>query len=611
MRIFLIFLLAIFSFTANAQIDSLVKLYPKQKGEKQVLTLSEISYQYTSIDPDKAIHYGKLAYDKVLKLNKPDLKVHVLNDWSIAYLTKGNYDSVLVLSNKALKLCKQLKDTVGIAKALNKLANANFELGNYSKSLQQNLSSLSYFEQLGMDNACGQSYVNVGVIYEKFNQFDEALIWYEKVAKLSEKLGDSRLMLEAYGNRGIVYMKQRKHALAEENYSKATILAEENGEYRKLAIVYQNQGVNARMQKQHAKGISYYKKALKVYQKLHDETGMSLIYVNLGQCYIDLNEGTLAEKMLIKGLNLAKKSGSLTQLRHAYNGLSRLESMKGNFEKADEYLDKYASYMDSIYSDETIAKVSEMQVKYKSEQQEKELLQKELENDRFRYWLMISLFSVVALILLVFVLLFNYKWKMQSEKLEGLKKLEEERGRIARDLHDHLGAELTLVASKIDIVAFNSQQISEKSQMEELSTMVRSAGTILRETVWSIQHESINPQELVDKLKSFAERFENIDDFEVSTMVDSDVTLLPNQALNLYRIGQEAMTNAYKYAQATSIVCTFTKNELTIGDNGKGFDLSEKSSGFGIQNMQQRAKEINADFYITSSKDGTNIKVVV
>lgn len=611
MRILFIFFLAIFSFTANAQIDSLVKLYPKQKGEKQVLTLSEISYQYTSIDPDKAINYGKLAYDKVLKLNKPDLKVHVLNDWSIAYLIKGNYDSVLVLSNKALKLCKQLKDTVGMAKALNKLANANFELGNYSKSLQQNLSSLSYFEQLGMDNACGQMYVNVGVIYEKFNQFDEALIWYEKVAKLSEKLGDSRLMLDAYGNRGIIYMKQRKHNLAEENYSKATILAEENSEFRKMAIIYQNQGVNARMQKQHAKGITYYKKALNVYQKLHDETGMSLIYVNLGQCYIDLNDGVLAEEMLIKGLNLAKKSGSLTQLRHAYNGLSRLESMNGNFEKADEYLDNYASYMDSIYSDETIAKVSEMQVKYKSEQQEKALLQKELENDRFRYWLMISLISVVALILLVFVLLFNYRWKMQSEKLEGLKKMEEERGRIARDLHDHLGAELTLIASKIDIVAFNSQQISEKSQMEELSTMVRSAGTILRETVWSIQHESINPQELVDKLKTFAERFENNDDFEVSTNVESDVTLLPNQALNLYRIGQEAMTNAFKYAKATSIACTFTKNELTITDNGKGFDLNTQGSGFGIQNMQQRTKEIGAAFHISSSTEGTNIKVVL
>jgi signal transduction histidine kinase len=611
MRILFIFFLAILSFTVNAQIDSLLKLYPKQKGEKQVLTLSEISYQYTSSDPDKAIHFGKLAYDKVLKLNKPDLKVHVLNDWSIAYLIKGNYDSVLILSNNALKLCKQLKDTVGMAKALNKLANANFELGNYSKSLQQNLSSLSYFEQLGMDNACGQMYVNVGVIYEKFQQFDEALIWYEKVAKLSEKLGDSRLMLDAYGNRGIIYMKQRKHQLAEENYAKATILAEENGEYRKMAIIYQNRGVNARMQKQHAKGIIYYKKALNVYQKLHDETGMSLIYVNLGQCYIDLNDGVLAEQMLIKGLNLAKKSGSLTQLRHAYNGLSRLESMNGNFEKADEYLDNYASYMDSIYSDETIAKVSEMQVKYKSEQQEKELLQKELENDRFRYWLMIALISVIALILLVFVLLFNYRWKVQSEKLEGLKKMEEERGRIARDLHDHLGAELTLIASKIDIVAFNSQQNSEKSQMEELSSMVRSAGTILRETVWSIQHESINPQELVDKLKTFAERFENTDDFEVWTKVESHVTLLPNQALNLYRIGQEAMTNAFKYAGATSITCSFIENELSISDNGKGFDLNTQRSGFGIQNMQQRAKEITADFQITSSEQGTHIKVVL
>jgi signal transduction histidine kinase len=611
MRNLLFFLLFIVSPNVNGQLDSLLKIYPKQKGAEQVLTLSEISYQYTASDPEKAVRYGKLAFDKVNLLKNPKLKAQVLNDWSIAYLIVGNYDSVLVLAKNAHTIYSQLKDSIGIAKALNKMANANFELGNYAASLEQNLASLKIFEAKKMENACGQMYVNVGVVYEKFNQFDEALRWYDKVAVLSEKLNDTRLMLDAYGNRGVVFMKQRKHQQADKNFMNAARIAEQNQEWRKLAFVYQNQGVNARMQRKHQEGIVHYNKALNEYTKLKDKTGMSLIYVNLGQCYIDMNDTKKAEEMLFKGLNLAEESGSMTQLRHAYNGLSRLETLKGNFEKADQYLETYASYMDSIYSDKTIQQVSEMQVKYQSEQREKELLKKQIENDRFRYWLTISIVSVIALALLVFVLLFNYRWKVQSEKLEGLRKIEKERGRIARDLHDHLGAELTLVASKIDIAAFGTLQESEKLRLEELASMVRNAGTVLRETVWSIQNESVNPTDLIEKLKKFAERFMDGQEVQIITAVHSTQALKPAQALNLFRIGQEALTNAFKYAGATELHCVFENNVLKISDNGNGFDKNSVQNGFGLRNMEKRATEINARFTIDSTNNGTIVLVKI
>ena len=84
--------------------------------------------------------------------------------------------------------------------------------------------------------------------------------------------------------------------------------------------------------------------------------------------------------------------------------------------------------------------------------------------------------------------------------------------------------------------------------------------------------------------------------------------------MNIYRIIQEAINNALKYANATQIDVDFSsKNtvyELKITDNGIGFDLNNIEFGNGINNMKKRAHELEAEFEITSQLNkGTTIRV--
>ncbi len=86
--------------------------------------------------------------------------------------------------------------------------------------------------------------------------------------------------------------------------------------------------------------------------------------------------------------------------------------------------------------------------------------------------------------------------------------------------------------------------------------------------------------------------------------IEKERELSPQQSLNLFRIMQEALQNACKHAGATSITITVTaaeKTAIAVADNGKGIIENNSGDSYGLQNMQQRAAEINFNFGIQSN----------
>ncbi len=87
----------------------------------------------------------------------------------------------------------------------------------------------------------------------------------------------------------------------------------------------------------------------------------------------------------------------------------------------------------------------------------------------------------------------------------------------------------------------------------------------------------------------------------------------PSQNLNLLRIVQEAITNVIKHGEATHITIASDATSVTISDNGKGFDLTkvnQQNSGHGIMGMQRRADQIGAELELSSSSNGSSIKLI-
>ena len=201
--------------------------------------------------------------------------------------------------------------------------------------------------------------------------------------------------------------------------------------------------------------------------------------------------------------------------------------------------------------------------------------------------------------------------QMNISKQEQLVKSQEERLRISRELHDNIGSYLTLMSATAEELS-NSGESGNK--IENLKDNLSMSMRELRRTVWLFNQRSANIDEIVIKVRDF---FKPIIQNEktIRIHVDPDIeeiVLNDIQTTHVFRIIQEAVNNALKHANCTSINLSFfsnTEKELSfsITDDGNGFDENEIKHGNGLKNMQSRMLELDGKMNVVSSPSGTRI----
>ncbi len=201
--------------------------------------------------------------------------------------------------------------------------------------------------------------------------------------------------------------------------------------------------------------------------------------------------------------------------------------------------------------------------------------------------------------------------KKRLQKLELQQKIQKERERISRDLHDNVGSQITYIASSIDNISGNGST----PELKELGDFTRDTMRQLRETIWVINHDEVSVEELkvkvVDYLSEILKPHSHIR--QDVRFADSDEKLVPTAAINIFRIIQEAVNNAVKHANPSLITVSLEiggDSRLTVSDDGSGFDGNDKDGHFGLINMRSRAQDLGAQLRLTSSeKEGTRIEV--
>lgn len=184
---------------------------------------------------------------------------------------------------------------------------------------------------------------------------------------------------------------------------------------------------------------------------------------------------------------------------------------------------------------------------------------------------------------------------------------EDERGHLARELHDELGALLT--AAKLDVARLKSRLGSAQPEAIErlihLTTTLNSGIALKRRIVEDLRPSSLSHLGLVASLEILAREFEERADLPITTDMES-VDLNGSAQLTVYRLVQESLTNIAKYAEATQIFITLQNMDgyvtVEVRDNGKGFDLDAiNPSSHGLSGMRHRVEAAGGSLNITSS----------
>ncbi|MFN6449320.1 MAG: PAS domain S-box protein, partial [Nostoc sp. DedSLP05] len=197
----------------------------------------------------------------------------------------------------------------------------------------------------------------------------------------------------------------------------------------------------------------------------------------------------------------------------------------------------------------------------------------------------------------------------------------EERNRMAREIHDTLAQAFTGIVlhngTAIELMTKKPQ--TAQAHMETVDELARTGLTEARRSVAALRPKLLEEGDLISALKHLTAQMKSSTDTNITCeVIGTAYSSSPDIENNLLRIGQEALTNAIKYAHATEIQVELVYEKmqccLRIKDNGQGFDTNQiiMNQGFGLLGMSERAERIGGELIVNSQPgQGTEIIVIL
>jgi signal transduction histidine kinase len=627
-------------YAQKAELDSLLRATRAMENDSlQIEAYNKIAFEFIFKDVSKA--------KKIIEEGKQIALDHDFS-FGIAQMTNvhgvymdviGKSDSANYFFSKALKISRENHLPGVEATCLNNLGMFNWNRTNYKEALAYFFDSLKMNEDLGNEKATANPLNNIGLIYLEMYLFEDALKYHRKALAIREKYGMSKEQVASLNNIGICLKSLGRLDEAIEVLNKGIQLAQSSGNYLDFYRLHDTLGNVLQLKGEFAKSLEAYLTALNAGKTNHSNIRNELsTNNNVVALYNKMNEPQKALHYIEEGLRILNENPNLETYAIDIH-LNRAETlfMLDQNEMARASLERYVVLQDSLFSETNAKALAEMETKYESAKKEKELLEQreqltkgalEIKRKNNIIYGSLALAFLLGLIGYLFYgqqrlknkqLLKEAELKAALMRIETQNRLQDQRLHISRDLHDSIGSNLTFIISTIDTVGYGlkngNQQV--KSQLDQLSKFAKNTIKELRDTIWAMNKEAISFEDLHYRINSFMTQADTSSkgvhfEFVVDSAIDPTHSFTANEGIHIYRIIQEAVTNALKYAFtkdddidqrkiAVHIYRTHDFFHLQIEDTGSGFDKEKVLMGNGLKNMQKRAKEIDGELEINAT----------
>ncbi|WP_430810758.1 MULTISPECIES: tetratricopeptide repeat-containing sensor histidine kinase [unclassified Carboxylicivirga] len=464
----------------------------------------------------------------------------------------------------SLKAFVAAKDSSKLAVLFNNIGLIHYLQANYSSALQAYNKSLEL--ELLSDNKIGiaQSYQNLGMIYGKWERYDQVFEYYNHALHVYEELNDSLQVADIHNNMAVIAVRMGNYEQGFSHYKEAFEAYKAIGDEGKLATVAYNLGRLFFQDKQTSRANEYFASALEIFERLDDKVGLVHTYNMMGEMY--LKSG--AVNKAIKCYNIAEKYNEaigLNQVR--FNNLQELYlayKSLGEYKKANEMLERSYALKDSIFDEEQYEKLLELEQKYHSEKNQKELVMLRAEQERDRMYLLVL--SMLAILLLVLAIIVVYLQKLKARQ----RRLSMEHKVMRTQMNPHF--------------IFNSlsalQCIIMENNREDAVDFVADFSGLMRHVLQYAQEEQITlrkEKEILDYyMRLQNRRFDN----RINYSIDFDEQIDLERVLVPPMLTQPFLENAIEHGQLThsdSYIHVDLRRkdnclEFSIEDNGIGID---------------------------------------
>lgn len=623
-------------FSQADEIEKLKKVLQSGVHDTLKLTaLSDLNWLYSEKDPELSEKYGREELRIARKIAHKKWESQAYNDIGISKYKAGHLDSSLHYYNLSLEIRKQLKEKELIVAVLSKMGVVYRELGNYKQALKVQFEALRILETIDNSRYLAMTYNNIGIIYEKLKNDDKVISYMKKAVDIHLRNKEDYFIAHCYGNLANAYKRKGDLNKSTEYLQEAMEIFTRYDDKYNLAGVYNSMGMNLREVNKNKEALSYYQKAYNTAKEVDDKLGLGLYGHNISCVLTDMGRYKEAEKYELTALQETEK-GNNAQLLLCYRQLAVIYGYLKDGSKVDLYVDKYANLKDSIFNTASASQIAELEVRFQSEKTQRELAEErervaqkekinsenQLKLESRRKWLLVAIALSIGLLgVSIWIYRFQkarrknekreYELNKQLETVVLEKGFAEEKIRIARELHDNIGSHLTFMISSLDNMAYEKNPEAKLEKIGELSNFGRVTMKDLRDTIWAMNHDGGTVEQLLTRISELRAVLPGSLSVEIDNTINPDRILNGLQLLNCFRIVQEFIQNAVKYAQAGKISINLSGAEegfvLKIADNGKGFDVSKISFGNGILNMRRRCEDLGGEFELRSSGGGTEV----
>ena len=537
----------------------------------------------------EAFHYLRMCAQLALKRKDTVLASDVFVSMSNAFTRYSQFDSSLFYLLKSRKFRYQLRDTLGLGQISLNLSNVYIKMGEYELAKKEVNKSILINKRYHQQNYLGLLYNRMGMLMLIEEQYDEALIYFDSSMTIIKELKMYSEEANLYTNIGVALIKQEK-----------------------------------------------YDEALEVYKQLHKiNTSINFVngelnrLINIGIIYEGKEQFGMAQLYNDSALDLSRSLGNTNAIKQIYFNKFKDYELSKDFEKAFEYQTLYYEVKDSLFNLEKTKFIKDLEYKYDREKKDADILKlkhqalkKDARLKTYQYQLTVGIILAGAIVLFLILLAYYQKQKAKKNRIihdQEVKTLvakeetaaarallegqEEERKRVALELHDGLGVMLSSV--KMQFTNFIARHSQHDEVLNQAAMVLDKAAVDVRRISHNMMPGVLTKFGLNISLEELMDHLNENEGVEASVNIKGDdKKLTDNIQIMVYRIIQELVNNTIKHARASqvSLILDYGTEELSIiySDNGVGFTIGVVAHSLGLRSIESRVRFLGGDLSIES-----------
>jgi len=391
---------------------------PHSKMNLYIRLINELKNNH----PDQALEYAKKAIELAEKEDDQDGKLMAMTCMADIYWAMTDYKTSMEIAMKAKDLAFHLGNKIELAEAHRVIGRIYTDLGEYKLSSDHFFESLKKSEKTGDNTSISKALNSVGYLYFEQQNYDKALEYYSRSLKIGREINDPISISRGLNNVAAIYAERKQSDTAEKYILEAVKINIEIGQRLWEGINYLNLGEINQDQKNYQVALSYHNLAAAIFEELNNMVMLSASYINLSDYYDETGDDEKSLQYAEKAFSIGQANGLKKIVKNAAEKLHNIFLKKDDLKNAYKYGMIQYQMKDSLGLEESMTKLSKLELQYDFEKQNQE---EKLVRQRKDFITIIVIITLSLAVILVLLLMSRQKMKAKNDRL-AKQKLQDE-----------------------------------------------------------------------------------------------------------------------------------------------------------------------------------------